>query len=190
MVTYISINIGTGNGLLPEATSMDQCWLHISEVMWHSPANNSVASAQTTILYKEFENCYCHIFQGANELNENFGTHFILPHFRHVRVNCHFIDHDTESELATHWRNKITESQFEGQTHRGRRIVVKNIDDLVCVLKSPPERRKVIPLLWGLFEDGLWIQQQQPTQRGLSLFVTYRLTHGSPEITNLLASGN
>ena len=35
---------------------LNQCWLLISEVPWHLPDNNFTVSAQSTILYNEFEN--------------------------------------------------------------------------------------------------------------------------------------
>ena len=35
---------------------LNQCWLLISEVLWHSPKSNLTVSAQATILYNEFEN--------------------------------------------------------------------------------------------------------------------------------------
>ena len=36
---------------------LNQCWLLISEVLWHSSENNFTVNAQTSILYIEFENC-------------------------------------------------------------------------------------------------------------------------------------
>ena len=39
---------------------VNQCWLLSSEVLWHSPGSNFVASAPATILHNEFEN---YIFQ-------------------------------------------------------------------------------------------------------------------------------
>ena len=36
--------------------NLNQCWLLISEVVWHSHENNYTLSAQDTILYNEFEN--------------------------------------------------------------------------------------------------------------------------------------
>ena len=35
---------------------LNQCWLLISEVMWHSPESNFTASDQAIILYDEFKN--------------------------------------------------------------------------------------------------------------------------------------
>ena len=35
---------------------LNQCWLLISEVLWHSPERNFTASTQATILYNEFVN--------------------------------------------------------------------------------------------------------------------------------------
>ena len=35
---------------------LNQCWLLISEVLWHSSESNFTASAQATVLYNEFEN--------------------------------------------------------------------------------------------------------------------------------------
>ena len=45
LVTQIMVNFGSGNVLLPDSTSppslyLKQCWLIISEVLWHSPENN------------------------------------------------------------------------------------------------------------------------------------------------------
>ena len=50
MWRQIWVNIGLGNGLLPDGTKpllepmmtyqLNQCWLIISEVLWHSPENN------------------------------------------------------------------------------------------------------------------------------------------------------
>ena len=34
----------------------NQCWLLISEVLWHSPVSNFASSIQATIPYNEFEN--------------------------------------------------------------------------------------------------------------------------------------
>ena len=50
---------------------LNQCWLLISEVLWHSPESNFTASAQTTLLYSEFEDYTFKInatFPRANEL--------------------------------------------------------------------------------------------------------------------------
>ena len=36
---------------------LNQCWILISEVLWHSPSSNFLtASAQATVLHNEFEN--------------------------------------------------------------------------------------------------------------------------------------
>ena len=54
MMTQIWVNIGSGNGLLPDDTKPlpeNQCWILIGKVMWHSPESNFTASAQATVLY-------------------------------------------------------------------------------------------------------------------------------------------
>ena len=63
MATYIWVNIGSGNGLLPDRTKplpdrvrLTQCWLLVNEVLWQSPEINFTANAQLDILYNEFEN--------------------------------------------------------------------------------------------------------------------------------------
>ena len=38
------------------ACCLNQCWLIISEVLWHSPENNFTAIVQSIILYNKFEN--------------------------------------------------------------------------------------------------------------------------------------
>ena len=61
MATYIWVNIGSGNGLMPDGNNplRDSIWwLLISEVLWHSLESNFTASAQSTILYNEFENIF------------------------------------------------------------------------------------------------------------------------------------
>ena len=35
---------------------LNQCWLHICEILWHSHVSNFTVSAQATILYDDFEN--------------------------------------------------------------------------------------------------------------------------------------
>ena len=35
---------------------LNQCWLHMNEVLWYSHESNFTANAQATILYLEFEN--------------------------------------------------------------------------------------------------------------------------------------
>ena len=45
---------------------LNQCWLPISQALWHSPENSFTARAQATILCNEFKN-YCHIFQAVFE---------------------------------------------------------------------------------------------------------------------------
>ena len=41
---------------------LNQCWLFIIEVLWHSLESNFSASAEATILYKMSFKNYCHIF--------------------------------------------------------------------------------------------------------------------------------
>ena len=70
MATQIWVNIGSGNGLVPDGTKplSEPMLTTINEVLWHSPESNFTASAKVTILYAEFENytfnIYCHISQG------------------------------------------------------------------------------------------------------------------------------
>ena len=50
---------------------LNQCWIRISEVLRHLPGSNFTASAQTIILYNEFESCSLKLpphLPGANEL--------------------------------------------------------------------------------------------------------------------------
>ena len=35
---------------------LNQCWLLISKLLWHSPESNFIVSAQVAILYNDFEN--------------------------------------------------------------------------------------------------------------------------------------
>ena len=41
--------------LMAPSHYLNQCWLLISEILWHSPKSNFTASTQTTSLYNEFE---------------------------------------------------------------------------------------------------------------------------------------
>ena len=56
MVTKIWINIGSGNGLVPDGTKQlpEPMLILISEVLWHSPDNNSTVCTEAIILYNEF----------------------------------------------------------------------------------------------------------------------------------------
>ena len=56
MATYIWVNFGSGNSLLPDGTKPlpEPSWLLINEVLGHSHEIN-FTSAQATILYNEFE---------------------------------------------------------------------------------------------------------------------------------------
>ena len=56
VTTYCDIDLGLH--WLGKAPSLNQCWLPIGVVLWHSPDNDFTASAQTTMLYNEFENCF------------------------------------------------------------------------------------------------------------------------------------
>ena len=53
MMTWIWVNIGSGNGLLPDNTK--QLPEPISEGLWHSPESNFTVRAQATIPYSEIE---------------------------------------------------------------------------------------------------------------------------------------
>ena len=35
---------------------LNQCWLHISDILWHSPESNFTISAPASMLYSEYEN--------------------------------------------------------------------------------------------------------------------------------------
>ena len=54
MATLILDNIGSGNVCCLTAPShyLNQCWLIISELLWHSPESKVTSSAQVTILNK------------------------------------------------------------------------------------------------------------------------------------------
>ena len=59
MAIQIWVNIGSGYGLLLTGPShyLNQCWLFfISEILRHSHENNSVVSADATIMFNELEN--------------------------------------------------------------------------------------------------------------------------------------
>ena len=59
MATKIWVNMGSGNGLMPDGTKpLSELMLtsHLSEIQWQSSESNFTASAQVTILYNEFEN--------------------------------------------------------------------------------------------------------------------------------------
>ena len=64
--------------LTASAQYQNQCWLLISEVLWHSHGNNFTMSAQTTILYKEFENETFEIIVMLQEANKSNETHMRL----------------------------------------------------------------------------------------------------------------
>ena len=46
--------------LMTPSHYLNNCWLWISRVVWHSPESNFTVSAHVTIMYNEFEN---HIFK-------------------------------------------------------------------------------------------------------------------------------
>ena len=51
------INIGSGNGLLPEGTKLliNQCWFLIFEVLWHSSEGSITVSTLLCIVYNKFK---------------------------------------------------------------------------------------------------------------------------------------
>ena len=55
MVTYIWVNIGSGNGLLPLSHYLNQCWIIIKGVLWHSPESNFTKCALVLDLCNVFE---------------------------------------------------------------------------------------------------------------------------------------
>ena len=57
MVTYIWVDIGSGRGLLSCDTKhhLNQCWLLICEVSWHSPERVIYSDGLFTILYNKLE---------------------------------------------------------------------------------------------------------------------------------------
>ena len=65
MMTEIWVDIGSGNGLLPDGTKpfkhLNQRWLIINEVLSHSPESSFTTNAQNTILYNEFWKSYFEI---------------------------------------------------------------------------------------------------------------------------------
>ena len=57
---------------------LNHCWFIISEVLWHSPEMNFIASAETTILYNEFENCLLKLLPHFSELKWQQAVHVSL----------------------------------------------------------------------------------------------------------------
>ena len=51
------INVGSGNGLLPMAPShyLNQCWLVISDALWHSSEGNFTGNAQDIHVWYKFD---------------------------------------------------------------------------------------------------------------------------------------
>ena len=45
-----------GACLMAPSHYLNQCWLIISKILWHSPQSNFTARVQAAILYNEFEN--------------------------------------------------------------------------------------------------------------------------------------
>ena len=52
MASWALVNIGLGKDLLP---AMNQCWLIISDVLWHSPEGNFAENAQDIYPCYEFD---------------------------------------------------------------------------------------------------------------------------------------
>ena len=57
METQNWVNTGSGNGLVPDGTKPfpEQCWLSISEVLWHSPESNFQEMFKMSILDMSLE---------------------------------------------------------------------------------------------------------------------------------------
>ena len=70
------VNIGSVNGLSCSIKPLsNQCWLIISEVLWHSSEGNFTGNAQDIYSWSEFENNFDFKFQPhlpwSNELTEH-----------------------------------------------------------------------------------------------------------------------
>ena len=68
---------------------LKQCWLLISEVLWHSHESKSTASVQTTFLSNEFEKYtyYFHVSQGSKSSPSKFRwATSTWPDFCHHRI--------------------------------------------------------------------------------------------------------
>ena len=60
---------------------LHQCWVLISEVLWHSPKSNFRANARASVLYGEFENHtfkFVPLLPGANELTVIMTSSWIM----------------------------------------------------------------------------------------------------------------
>ena len=88
---------------------LHQCWVLISEVLWHSPKSNFRASARASVLYGEFENHTFNIFattprgQWANcyyDLKLNYELSPML-----CSAKC---SHDWINNFLTHWPLEIS----------------------------------------------------------------------------------
>ena len=56
MATHVWVNTGSGNILVTAPSHyLNQCWLLMSEVLWHSSESNSTARAQAIILHNELK---------------------------------------------------------------------------------------------------------------------------------------
>ena len=67
---------------------LNQCWLLISEVLQHSPGNNSIASAQAIDQYNEFANYTIKITTTTPRgqwVNWPIRSHEISPHFGELK---------------------------------------------------------------------------------------------------------
>ena len=75
--TLFKVNLAKGSIMAPRHYP-NQCWLLISEVMWHSFEGSVTASAQDTILHSEFENLIFEITTTSprpSNLNVYFSRH-------------------------------------------------------------------------------------------------------------------
>ena len=76
MMSYSDKDLGQhwllSSCLMAPSHYLNQYWLLISEILWHSPESNFTASTQATNLFNEFENYTFKIvlphLLGANEL--------------------------------------------------------------------------------------------------------------------------
>ena len=56
MASYVWVNTDSRYGLVPSGrTNLNECWLLITEVLWHAPDSNFTVSDPAIILHIEFE---------------------------------------------------------------------------------------------------------------------------------------
>ena len=92
MAAYIWVNIGLDNGWLPHNTKplLNQYWLIIKGVLWHSPESNFTRSAQSMInMYSNtiFLNLLPH-FSGPNEFMEGYDMTYLKMFYNTVKYHA------------------------------------------------------------------------------------------------------